>query len=97
MQVDKYIFLGFPPHKNKRQKYFQEVADATYTVVFYESNHRIKKAIENLTAVLSEGRELCICRELTKKFETVYRGTAKEISDIDISEKGEFVVIVRGK
>lgn len=95
--TDKYIFMGFPPHKNKRVKYFQEVADSEYTVVFYESSHRIVKAIENMKAVLSEDRELCICRELTKKFETIYRGTVKEISEIDMSEKGEFVVIVRGK
>lgn len=94
--TDKYIFMGFPPHKNKRVKYFQEVADSEYTVVFYESSHRILKAIENMKAVLSEDRELCICRELTKKFETIYRGTIKEISEIDMSEKGEFVVIVKG-
>lgn len=94
--TDKYMFMGFPPHKNKRVKYFQEVADSEYTVVFYESSHRIVKAIENMKAVLSEDRELCICRELTKKFETIYRGTVKEISEIDMSEKGEFVVIVKG-
>lgn len=95
--TDKYMFMGFPPHKNKRVKYFQEVADSEYTVVFYESSHRIVKAIENMKAVLGEDRELCICRELTKKFETIYRGTMKEISEIDMSEKGEFVIIVRGK
>lgn len=94
--TDKYMFMGFPPHKNKRVKYFQEVADSEYTVVFYESSHRIVKAIENMKAVLGEDRELCICRELTKKFETIYRGTMKEISEIDMSEKGEFVVIVKG-
>lgn len=95
--TDKYVFMGFPPHKNKRVKYFQEVADSAFTVVFYESNHRILKAIENMKAVLSEDRELCICRELTKKFETIYRGTMKEIGELDMSEKGEFVILVRGK
>lgn len=94
--TDKYMFMGFPPHKNKRVKYFQEVADSEYTVVFYESSHRILKAIENMKAVFPEDRELCICRELTKKFETIYRGTMKEIGEIDMSEKGEFVVIVKG-
>lgn len=93
--TDKYVFMGFPPHKTKRQKYFDEVAANKYTTVFYESSHRIKKAIDNLAAVLNGDREICICRELTKKFETIYRGRVSEINAMDISEKGEFVIIVR--
>jgi 16S rRNA (cytidine1402-2'-O)-methyltransferase len=93
--TDKFLFQGFPPHKNKRKKYFEEVASSKYTVAFYESNHRIKKALRDLVEVLDGDREVCICRELTKKFESVYRGTISEVSKMDIKEKGEFVVIVR--
>lgn len=92
--TDKFLFLGFPPHKKGRDKFFREVAEAKYTVAFYESSHRITKAIAQLAAVLEPERNVCICRELTKKFETVYRGTMKEIGEMTVSEKGEFVVVV---
>jgi 16S rRNA (cytidine1402-2'-O)-methyltransferase len=94
MPADKFIFLGFPPLKKKRKKYFEEVAAQKHTVVFYESCHRIKKALANLAEVLDEESQVCICRELTKKFESVYRGTIAEVAEMDIPEKGEFVVIV---
>ncbi|PIR76734.1 MAG: 16S rRNA (cytidine(1402)-2'-O)-methyltransferase [Candidatus Magasanikbacteria bacterium CG10_big_fil_rev_8_21_14_0_10_42_10] len=96
LPTDKFIFMGFPPHKKGRETFFREVADAKYTVAFYESNHRIKKAIGQLGNVLEGDREVVICRELTKKFETVYRGSIEEVAKMNIVEKGEFVVLVRG-
>jgi len=95
--TDKFIFLGFPPNKNKRQKFFKEVAEAKYTVVFYESCHRIKKCLQNLDEVLDKDREVVICRELTKKFESVYRGDLQELNEMEILEKGEFVVVIRSR
>lgn len=92
--TDKFLFLGFPPHKKGRERFFCEVAEAKYTVAFYESSHRITKAMTQLGRVLDPERNICICRELTKKFETVYRGTIAEIEEMAVSEKGEFVVIV---
>jgi 16S rRNA (cytidine1402-2'-O)-methyltransferase len=92
--ADKYIFLGFPPNKNKREKYFKEVEKTKYTVVFYESCHRIKKTMKQLSEVLDKDRRVCICRELTKKFEQVFRGKISEIVIENIKEKGEFVVVV---
>jgi 16S rRNA (cytidine1402-2'-O)-methyltransferase len=93
--TDKFIFLGFPPHKKKRQKFFKEVEANKYTTVFYESCHRIKKALGELNEILEPDREICVCRELTKKFETVYRGYIGEVVEMDMEERGEFVVIVR--
>ncbi len=92
--TDKFVFMGFPPHKKGREKFFQEMAGVKYTVAFYESCHRIKKCLRQLAEVLGEDRQVCICRELTKKFETIYRGTIGEIMEMDIKEKGEFVVLV---
>lgn len=93
--TDKFLFLGFPPHKNKRQKFFLEVAASEHTVAFYESNHRIKKCLSELQMVLKPDQQVVICRELTKKFESVYRGTIQEIITMNIPEKGEFVVIIQ--
>ncbi len=95
--TDKFLFLGFPPHKKGRKSFFEEVAHAEYTVVFYESNHRIKKCISELGEILEPHRQIVICRELTKKFETTYAGTIEQVKAMNISEKGEFVVVVRGK
>ncbi len=96
--ADKFIFMGFPPHKKGRNKFFEEVSQAKYTVVFYESTHRILKALEQLKNVLSPERQIVVCRELTKQFESIYRGEPEEILKILESDKnnqkGEFVVVV---
>ena len=92
--TDKFIFMGFPPHKNKRQKFFNQLAEANYTVVFYESCHRIKKCLNDLEKVLDPNQEIVVCRELTKKFESIYRGTISQLIDQSISAKGEFVIVV---
>ncbi|MBI2038273.1 MAG: rRNA small subunit methyltransferase 1 [Candidatus Magasanikbacteria bacterium] len=92
--TDKFVFMGFPPHKNKRQKYFKEVAACEYTIVFYESGHRIKKCLQELKEVLDAKRQIMVCRELTKKFETVYRGTIEQVTEKMQDERGEFVIVV---
>lgn len=95
--TDRFIFLGFPPHKNKRQKYFNEVAEQEVTTVFYESGHRILKCLESLQTVLAPSREVVICRELSKMFETVYRGTMEQVSKLKMDERGEFVIVINKK
>lgn len=92
--TEKFTFLGFPPHKNKRQKFFKELAVLTHTAVFYESPHRILKCLKELQENLSPQKEVVICRELTKKFESVYRGTVSQLFDNKVEEKGEFVIVV---
>jgi 16S rRNA (cytidine1402-2'-O)-methyltransferase len=94
--TDKFTFLGFPPHKKGRQTFFRNIEDIAYTVVLYESKHRIVKALEQLKPL---NRPLVVCRELTKQFETVYRGNTEEIllRLQGNSLLGEFVVVVGPK
>lgn len=92
--TDRFIFLGFPPHKNKRQKYFNEVGEHEVTTVFFESGHRILKCLNDLKAVLKPERQLVVCRELTKKFETIYRGNIDQIIEKMKDERGEFVIVI---
>jgi len=94
--TDEFLFLGFPPHKKGREKFFKEIADTHRTVVFYESPHRILKALEQMEKFLPPDRHLVICRELTKMFETAYRGTVGDIrSQIPAADiRGEFVVVI---
>src|SRR3989338_7562934 len=95
--TDRFLFLGFPPHKKGRETFFKRVADSDETVVFYESTHRIVKALSQLPP----DREIMVARELTKKFETIYRGRAGDIicqlADPKAETRGEFVVVVRAK
>lgn len=95
--TDKFLFLGFPPHKKGRQKFFKEVADSKHTVVFYESPHRILKTLQSLADHPDlKDRPLVVARELTKKFESIYRGTAEEILGkySQELERGELTIVI---
>ena len=93
--MDKFVFMGFPPHKKKRKKFFEEAASSKYPVIFYESPYRILKTLNELRSINKELR-IVVARELTKKFETIYRGTTDDIIEkIKKDEsRGEFAVIV---
>ncbi len=95
--TDTFLFKGFIPHKKKRKKFLEEVRDAGMTVVFYESVHRIEKLLSEMVELLPE-HELVLARELTKQYETVYRGKPEDVRlALDQDQvKGEFVVVVNG-
>ncbi|HLC63965.1 MAG TPA: SAM-dependent methyltransferase, partial [Patescibacteria group bacterium] len=92
LPLDKFLFLGFLPHKKGRQTLLGEIAESKYPVVLYESVHRIGKLLDELPP----SDDIVIARELTKKFETVYRGKVEEVKKRLVKEemKGEFVVII---
>jgi 16S rRNA (cytidine1402-2'-O)-methyltransferase len=95
--ADRFLFLGFPPVKKRRNKFFEEVTSSKHPVVFYESTHRIVKTLTELGSVSSD-RKAVVCRELTKKFETIYRGNVEKVLE-DIKKddlRGEFVVVLEG-
>jgi len=107
--MDKFLFLGFPPQRNKRKKFFEEVISSKYPVIFYESPYRIFKTLTELRGMFPRNvyggaspvnLELVVGRELTKKFETIYRGAIDEVIEQikkdapGGSPKGEFVVAI---
>lgn len=93
--MDKFVFMGFPPIKNKRNKYFESIKEFNCPAIIYESPHRIIKTLGDLADILNNP-EVIVARELTKIFESVYRGSVKEVLETLKKEepKGEFVVIV---
>ena len=104
--TDKFIFMSFSPAKKGREKFFKKVLESEYSVVFYESVHRILKTLGQLNNLLKTQNSLLktkivVCRELTKKFETIYRGDIDEIiSQLNGDKnnlKGEFVVVINSK
>jgi 16S rRNA (cytidine1402-2'-O)-methyltransferase len=98
--MDKFLFLGFLPKKKKRKEILKEIVKSKYPVIFYESPYRILKTLKELKGIMSNeqraAKNIVVARELTKKFETIYRGKIDEVIEkIEKSPlKGEFVVIV---
>ena len=107
--MDRFLFLGFPPAKNKRKKFFEEVIASKYPVIFYESPHRILRTLGELKELGSLSLKepssfqnplrVVVGRELTKKFETIYRGVLDEVIEKIKKDpiKGEFAVAINKK
>lgn len=97
---NQFVFLGFAPHKKGRKTFFEELrASTVWPVVFYESPHRIGKALESLREVLGDERRLIIGRELTKAHEEIFRGTTKNAAERFGSgetqeSRGEFAIVI---
>lgn len=90
-----FLFYGFlNSNDNKRQKELEDLSDNKCTMIFYEAPHRIMKTLDLMLDVFGD-RNISISREITKKFESIYRGKISEVKSI-IPEKGEFVIIVEG-
>jgi 16S rRNA (cytidine1402-2'-O)-methyltransferase len=101
LPTDRFGFEGFPPTRTAgRRASFEGLASEVRTLIFYESAHRIAETIDDMIAVFGADRPAVIARELTKTFETIYRGTLAELgSALARSAEdrlGEFVVVVRG-
>lgn len=96
INMQEFLFKGFPPHKKGRQTYFTEVARSVVPVIYYESPHRVLKNLE-LLGELAPDKRVIVGRELTKMFEEVARGTVGEVLDYYREHpgkvKGEFVII----
>ncbi len=96
---DRFIFEGFLPHKKGRQTRLTELSAEERTMVFYESPHRLLKALEQFKTYFGPDRQACVSRELSKMFEENIRGTVQEIIDYFAEKtiKGEIVIVVAGK
>ena len=94
---DRFLFAGFPPNTAQaRRKWIAEFAQVPATLVFYESPKRVKEMLTDLASELGADREAVLCRELTKRFEEVRRGTLADLvaGCADAPIKGEIVVLV---
>jgi len=96
---DSFLFLGFLPRKRgKRTKKLQELKDLAFTIIFFESPHRLVKTLIEVRRVLGE-RNCCVCREITKLYEETIRGDLSEVIN-NISGrkiKGESTVVLEGR
>ncbi len=93
-----FIFRGFPPRKSSARRRFMELDKGSpHTLIFYESPYRLLNFLEDALAVFGD-RPAAITNDMTKMFETVYRGTLSELNDRMKNEKiqGEYCVVIGG-
>jgi 16S rRNA (cytidine1402-2'-O)-methyltransferase len=98
LPTEKFVFEGFLPQKKGRQTRLKLLAEETRTIILYESPFRLVKALNQLATFWGDDRKACVCRELSKLFEEVKRGSLKELESYYSAHppKGEIVIVVEG-
>lgn len=98
LPCDKFCFEGFLPQKKGRQSRLEELGREARTLIFYESPHRVVKALEQMIDIFGQTRPVAVCREISKVHEEVVRGTLSEaLEHFRMNEpRGEFVIVVGG-
>jgi len=98
LPADKFFFEGFLPTKKGRTTRLKFLSELPFTVIIYESPHRLLKTLEQLAGYFSKERKASVSRELTKIYEETIRGTLQEIilHFEQSAIKGEFVIVVDG-
>ncbi|RWR31421.1 16S rRNA (cytidine(1402)-2'-O)-methyltransferase [Sinirhodobacter populi] len=97
LPTDRFLFAGFPPNTGSaRRKWLRDFAAIPATLVFYESPKRVGEMLIDLAQTYGEERSAAVCRELTKRFEEVRRGTIGELAAEFAGQavRGEIVVVV---
>ena len=100
LPTNGFLFAGFlPPKATARQRFFKLYRDCAYSLILYESRHRLLRLLEDSIATLGPDRVICVARELTKRYETFHIGAATKIkADIEATNcRGEYVVIIANK
>ena len=95
---ERFVFEGFLPPKKGRQTRLEQMALETRTQVFYESPHKLLKTLEQLVTYFGADRSVAVVREISKLYESTFRGSAQEGLDFFEAHppKGEFVIVVEG-
>ena len=96
IEPSPFLFYGFLNSKSSKQKTeLVSLKNLKYTIIFYESVHRMKETLKNMLEVLGD-RKIAVCRELSKIHEEIVRDNISNIIPLVDSMKGEFVIVVEG-
>lgn len=92
-----FYYYGFLNSKDSaRRKELEFLKNIDATLILYEAPHRINKALIDMKNILGNNRKISISREITKKYEEIYRGTIQELIEQNNEYKGELVIVVEG-
>jgi 16S rRNA (cytidine1402-2'-O)-methyltransferase len=96
LPTDRFCFLGFLPNrKTARRKFLEAVAPDKSTIIVYEAPHRIPESLADMLAIFGD-RHIAACRELTKLYEEIFRGTISEAIEHFEHPRGEFTLVIEG-
>lgn len=99
LPTDSFLYLGYLPHKSsERHNRLNEVIDQPYTLIFFETPHRITDSLEDILSTLGN-RRVCVAREMTKLYEEYWRGDISSAIEYFKSKepRGEFTLVIEGK
>jgi len=96
LPTDRFLFIGFLPRKKgQRRNFLESLVDQQATLIALEAPHRIRQSLSDLTEVLGE-RRIAVCRELTKMYEEIFRGTLSQAYQHFSEPRGEFTLVIEG-
>ncbi|MFE3191818.1 16S rRNA (cytidine(1402)-2'-O)-methyltransferase [Nocardia sp. NPDC059240] len=98
LPVERFAFDGFPPRKGgQRKEWLRSLTSEARAVVFFEAPHRLADCLADAVEVLGPNRRAAVCRELTKTYEEVVRGTLAELAAWSVAgARGEITVVLEG-
>ncbi|MFQ5921807.1 MAG: 16S rRNA (cytidine(1402)-2'-O)-methyltransferase [Anaerolineales bacterium] len=99
LPTDSFVFLGWLPRKaGRRQKAAQELASERRTMLAMEAPHRLRETLQDLETVFGPERQIAVCRELTKRYEEIVRGSLSEVREHFEREepRGEITLVIGG-
>jgi len=97
LPTDQFLYLGFlPRRKGQRQRLLSSILDEPRTIVAFETPHRLREALSDIEEILGN-RRLCVCRELTKVHEEIFRGRVSQAREHFAEPRGEFSLVIEGK
>ena len=97
LDAGKFVFEGFLPRDRTRAQALQTAVSHPYTTILYESPHQLRKTLQELAEICPD-RPLAVCKELTKVYETVFRGTVGQLTEQSESWeiRGEYILVLGG-
>jgi 16S rRNA (cytidine1402-2'-O)-methyltransferase len=99
LPTDRFLFVGFLPRKaGERRRTLAEVKTQAATLVFFEAPHRVRVTLADMVDILGADRHIAVCRELTKLYEEIWRGSLAEAAEEwnQREPRGEFTLVVAG-
>jgi 16S rRNA (cytidine1402-2'-O)-methyltransferase len=99
ISANAFYYVGFLPREPQtRRKFLRDLVNERDTLVAFETPHRLRDALEDLETIFGPARQLCVARELTKKFEEFQRGTIRQVRAYfqTVEPRGEFTFVIQG-